>query len=45
VISPKYIIAMHIPPKDIEAEAKNFVGAYPNGVVFKAPLETKTSRQ
>ena len=42
VIKPKYIIAMHIPPKDIEIESKNFLGFYPNGLVFMKPLEKKT---
>jgi hypothetical protein len=42
VIKPKYIIAMHIPPKDIEIESKNFLGFYPSGLVFMKPLEKKT---
>lgn len=42
VIRPKHIIAMHIPPKDIEVETKKFVAAYPNAVVFRAPLETRS---
>jgi L-ascorbate metabolism protein UlaG (beta-lactamase superfamily) len=42
VIKPKYIVAMHIPPKDIETESKNFIGVYPNGMVFTIPMEMKT---
>ncbi len=41
VIKPKYIIAMHIPPKDIETESRNFLSFYPNGLVFMKPMETK----
>jgi hypothetical protein len=42
VIRPKYTIAMHIPPKDIETESKNFLSFYPNSLVFMKPLEKKT---
>jgi L-ascorbate metabolism protein UlaG (beta-lactamase superfamily) len=42
VIKPKRVVAMHIPPKDMEAESKKFTDAYPNGVVFKAAGETRT---
>jgi hypothetical protein len=42
VIRPKYIIAMHIPTKDIEIESKQFLSFYPNGLVFMKPLEKKT---
>jgi hypothetical protein len=42
VIKPKYIIAKHIPPKEIEAESEKFLNTYPNGIVFKTPMEKKT---
>jgi L-ascorbate metabolism protein UlaG (beta-lactamase superfamily) len=42
VINPKYIIAQHIPPADIEAESKKFLDAYSNGILFRIPMETKT---
>jgi L-ascorbate metabolism protein UlaG (beta-lactamase superfamily) len=42
VIKPKYIVAVHIPPKELETESKQFLNTYPNGFVFKTPLETKT---
>jgi L-ascorbate metabolism protein UlaG (beta-lactamase superfamily) len=42
VIKPKYIVAVHIPPKELETESKQFLNAYSNGFVFKTPLETKT---
>lgn len=41
VIKPKYIIVMHIPPKDIEIESKQLLSFYPNGLVFMKPLEIK----
>jgi L-ascorbate metabolism protein UlaG (beta-lactamase superfamily) len=41
VIRPKYIIAMHIPPKDIEIGSKMFLSFYPNGLVFMKPMEIK----
>jgi len=42
VIKPKYIIAMHIPPKNVETESIKFLNAYQNGIIFKTPRETKT---
>jgi L-ascorbate metabolism protein UlaG (beta-lactamase superfamily) len=42
VLKPKYIIAMHIPPKDVETDSIKFLNAYQNGIVFKTPMETKT---
>jgi L-ascorbate metabolism protein UlaG (beta-lactamase superfamily) len=42
VVKPKYIIAMHIPPKDVDTESIKFLGVYQNGFVFKTPMETKT---
>jgi L-ascorbate metabolism protein UlaG (beta-lactamase superfamily) len=41
VLKPKYIIAMHIPPKDVETESIKFLKVYQNGFVFKTPMETK----
>lgn len=41
VIKPKYIVGIHIPPKDIETESKKFLSIYPNGFVFKKQLETR----
>jgi L-ascorbate metabolism protein UlaG (beta-lactamase superfamily) len=42
IVKPKYIIAMHIPPKEIAERSKEFLGTYQNGFVFMAPMETKT---
>jgi L-ascorbate metabolism protein UlaG (beta-lactamase superfamily) len=42
VIKPKYIIAMHIPPKDLEPDSIKFLNAYQNGIVFKTSGEMKT---
>jgi L-ascorbate metabolism protein UlaG (beta-lactamase superfamily) len=41
-LKPKYIIAMHIPPKDFEPDSIKFLNAYQNGIIFKTPKETKT---
>jgi|WetSurMetagenome_2_1015567.scaffolds.fasta_scaffold04816_5 L-ascorbate metabolism protein UlaG (beta-lactamase superfamily) len=41
VIRPKYIVAQHIPPKEIETESKKFLSIYSNGFVFKKQLETR----
>jgi L-ascorbate metabolism protein UlaG (beta-lactamase superfamily) len=42
VLKPKYIIAMHVSPKDVETKSVKFLNAYQNGIVFKTPMETKT---
>lgn len=42
VIRPKYIVAQHIPPKEIETESKKFLSIYSNCFVFKKQLETRT---
>jgi L-ascorbate metabolism protein UlaG (beta-lactamase superfamily) len=42
VIRPKYIVAMHIPRKDIETESQQFLSFYSNGLVFMKSLEKKT---
>jgi L-ascorbate metabolism protein UlaG (beta-lactamase superfamily) len=42
VLKPKYIIAMHIPPKNVETESIKFLNAYQNGNIFKTPMEMKT---
>jgi L-ascorbate metabolism protein UlaG (beta-lactamase superfamily) len=40
-VKPKYVVAMHIPPKDFESEARKFLSVYPNGMAFEKPLESK----
>ena len=42
VIHPKYIIAQHIPPSDMETEAKKFLEVYPKATIFKSAMERKT---
>jgi L-ascorbate metabolism protein UlaG (beta-lactamase superfamily) len=42
VIKPRYIIAQHIPPAEIEVESKKFLEVYPKGIVFRTAMEKKT---
>jgi L-ascorbate metabolism protein UlaG (beta-lactamase superfamily) len=42
VIKPRYIIAKHIPPKEVRTELKKFPENYSNGFVYSTPMELKT---
>lgn len=39
IIRPGYVIAMHIPTEDIEAESKKFRDAFPGAIVFEKESE------
>lgn len=39
-IKPANIVAMHLRPKDIAAETKEFVAVYPHATAFRTPMQT-----
>jgi L-ascorbate metabolism protein UlaG (beta-lactamase superfamily) len=41
-IKPSRIIAMHIPPAELEEESKNIRAAYPHAIVFKQSMEQRS---
>jgi L-ascorbate metabolism protein UlaG (beta-lactamase superfamily) len=41
VVKPKNIVAIHIPPKEFKEASKKILEAYPGGIVFEKPLDTK----
>jgi uncharacterized protein (TIGR02145 family) len=41
-IKPSQIVAMHIPPAELEEESKNIRAAYPHAIVFKQSMERRS---
>jgi len=40
-IKPSLIVAMHVPPAELEEESKNIRAAYPHAIVFKQSMERR----
>jgi L-ascorbate metabolism protein UlaG (beta-lactamase superfamily) len=42
LIKPQRVVGMHIPPSDWDGVSRKFLGSFPNAVVFKASMESKS---